>query len=65
MKTISRLFSLILCVLLLLITIVIWNSTLQSGGNECSVEIAYLYSIPFLIGIVLYLIGVFYLKKSR
>ena len=29
MKTISRLFSLILCVLLLLITIVIWNGTLK------------------------------------
>ena len=36
---------------------------IKVGGTSAPVEIAYLYSIPFLIGIVLYLIGVFYLKK--
>lgn len=36
---------------------------IKVGGMSAPVEIAYLYSIPFLIGIVLYLIGVFYLKK--
>jgi uncharacterized membrane protein YciS (DUF1049 family) len=37
---------------------------IKVGGTSAPVEIAYLYSIPFLIGIVLCLIGVFYFKKK-
>lgn len=37
---------------------------IKVGGTSALVEIAYLYSIPFLIGIVLCLIGVFYFKKK-
>jgi len=46
MKTISRLFSLILCVLLLLITIVIWNSTLK--WEERVLQLKLPISIRFL-----------------
>lgn len=37
---------------------------IKVGGTSAPVEIAYLYVIPFLIGIVLCLIGVFYFKKK-
>lgn len=46
MKTISRLFSLILCVLLLPITIVIWNSTLK--WEERVLQLKLPISIRFL-----------------
>lgn len=37
---------------------------IKVGGTSAPVEIAYLYAIPCVIGIVLCLIGVFYFKKK-
>lgn len=70
MKTISRLFLLIAVILShIMCAVVAYNYCnmeweIKVGGTSAPVEIAYLYSIPFLIGIVLCLIGVFYFKKK-
>lgn len=37
---------------------------IKVGGTCAPVEMAYLYAIPFVIGIVLCLIGAFYFKKK-
>ena len=37
---------------------------IEVGGTSAPVEMAYLYAIPFVIGIVLCLIGAFYFKKK-
>lgn len=70
MKTISRLYLLIAVILShIMCAVVAYNYCnmewyIKVGGTSAPVEIAYLYSIPFLIGIVLCLIGVFYFKKK-
>lgn len=70
MKTISRLFLLIAVILShIMCAVVAYNYCnmkweIKVGGTSAPVEIAYLYVIPFLIGIVLCLIGVFYFKKK-
>lgn len=38
---------------------------IKVGGTSVPVEMAYLYAIPFVIGIVLCLIGAFYFKKNH
>ena len=70
MKTISNLF-LILAVLLsdVMCAVVAYNYCnmeweIKVGGTSAPVEMAYLYAIPFVIGIVLCLIGAFYFKKK-
>ena len=37
---------------------------IKYAGYSAPVEMAYLYAIPFVIGIVLCLIGAFYFKKK-
>lgn len=37
---------------------------IKVGGTSAPANIAYLYAIPFVIGIVLCLIGAFYFKKK-
>ena len=69
MKTISRLFLLIAVILSHIMCAVAYNYCnmeweIKVGGTSAPVEISYLYVIPFLIGIVLCLIGVFYFKKK-
>ena len=70
MKTISRLFLLIAVVLShIMCAVVAYNYCnmewhIEVGGTSAPVEIAYLHAIPFVIGIVLCLIGVFYFKKK-
>lgn len=70
MKTISRLFLLIAVILShIMCAVVAYNYCnmewhIKVGGTSAPVEMAYLYAIPFLIGIVLCLIGVFYFKKK-
>lgn len=70
MKTISRLFLLIAVILShIMCAVVAYNYCnmeweIKVGGTSAPVEIAYLYVILFLIGIVLCLIGVFYFKKK-
>ncbi len=70
MKTISRLFLLIAVILShIMCAVVAYNYCnmeweIKVGGTSAPVEIVYLYAIPFLIGIVLCLIGVFYFKKK-
>ena len=41
------------------------TATAVDGGTSVPVEMAYLYAIPFVIGIVLCLIGAFYFKKNH
>ena len=38
---------------------------IKVGGTSAPAEIAYLYAVPFVIGIVLCLIGTFYFKKNH
>lgn len=70
MKTISRLFLLIAVILShIMCAVVAYNYCnmeweIKVGGTSAPVEIVYLYAIPFLIGIVLCLIGAFYFKKK-
>ena len=70
MKTISRLFLLIAVILSHIMYAVVaysWGKMdwhIKVGGAGAPVERAYLHAIPFVIGIVLCLIGVFYFKKK-
>lgn len=72
MKTISRLFLLIAVILShIMCSVVSYNYCnmewqIKVGGTSAPASIAYLYAIPFVIGIILCLIGAFYFrKKSR
>lgn len=70
MKIISRLFLLIAVILShIRCAVVAYNYCnmewqIKVGGTSAPANIAYLYAIPFVIGIVLCLIGAFYFKKK-
>lgn len=72
MKLLYRLFLLIAVILShIMCGVVAYNYCdmewkIKVAGNSAPASIAYLYAIPFVIGIVLCIIGAFYFKnKSR
>lgn len=70
MKTISQLFLLIAVILShIMCAVVAYNYSnmeweIKVGRTSAPIEIAYLYAVPFVIGIVLCIIGAFYFKKK-
>lgn len=70
MKLLYRLFLLIAVILShIMCGVVAYNYCdmewkIKIAGNSAPASIAYLYAIPFVIGIVLYIIGAFYFKKK-
>lgn len=70
MKLLYRLFLLIAVILShIMCGVVAYNYCdmelkIKVAGNSAPASIAYLYAIPFVIGIVLCIIGAFYFKKK-